>query len=46
MSWEEANLSLLLEAEMRVGFVIRERQRMAREIEDAVADRAIAAVGG
>lgn len=46
MNWEEANLSLLLEAEERVGFVARERGRMAREIEDATAGHAIAAIGG
>ncbi len=34
MSWREMNLSLQLAAEERAGFVLRERQRMARAIED------------
>jgi hypothetical protein len=35
MTWDQARLSLQLAAELRYGFVNRERQRMAREIEDA-----------
>ena len=34
MTWREMNLSLQLAAEERAGFVLRERQRMARAIED------------
>lgn len=46
MTWREACLSLQLLAEERVGFVSRERLRMAKEQEDAVAAATIAAVGG
>ncbi len=34
MNFEEAQLSLQLASEERAGFVMRERQRMARAIED------------
>ena len=34
MTFREAQLSLQLAAEERAGFVMRERQRMARAIED------------
>jgi len=37
MTWREAALSLQVAAEERVGFVMRERARMAREVEDAIA---------
>lgn len=42
MTWEEANLSLQLIAEERIGFILRERARMARAQEDA----AFAALAG
>lgn len=35
MSFHEALLTLQLAAEERLGFVVRERERMARAIEDA-----------
>ena len=35
MTWRQANLSLQLAAEERIGFIQRERARMAREREDA-----------
>jgi hypothetical protein len=39
MNFREAMLSLQLAADERAGFTLRERQRMARSIEDqAVAD--------
>jgi hypothetical protein len=44
MTFEEANLSLLLAAEERVGFVVRERARIARQIEDAMAGQSAAAL--
>lgn len=37
MTFREAVLSLQLLAEERVGFVVRERLRLARRIEDATA---------
>ena len=35
MSWREMALTLQLAAEERVGFVVRERQRLVRAQEDA-----------
>ena len=35
MTWKEANLSLTLAAEERLGWVIRERAEMARAEQDA-----------
>ncbi len=35
MTWRETMLTLQLAAEERLGFIMRERQRMEREIEDA-----------
>lgn len=35
MTWKEANLSLQLASEERVGFIIRERARLARAEQDA-----------
>lgn len=46
MTLEEAKLELQLESEERVGFVIRERARMERDMEDAAAGAAAAAITG
>lgn len=46
MTWREACLTLALLAEERVGFVTRERLRMAKAQEDAAAAAIVAAVGG
>jgi hypothetical protein len=46
VTWYEALLSLQLLAEERVGFVIRERARMAREAEDAAWAAAVEASRG
>lgn len=46
MTWEEANLSLQLEGELRVGFVLRERARLARAREDAAYEALAGAVSG
>ena len=41
MTFLEARLALQLAAEERVGVVVRERERMAREAEDAAWARAV-----
>lgn len=40
MTFRETMLTLQLAAEERLGFVVRERARMAREIEDAAWSKA------
>ena len=40
MTWRELQLTLQLMAEERVGTVMRDRQRLAREIEDAAWEKA------
>lgn len=42
MTWQRAKALLQLEAEERIGFIMRERARIARELED----RAFAAALG
>lgn len=46
MTWAEANLSLTLASEERVGAVQRESARRARAEEDAAFDALRGAVGG
>jgi hypothetical protein len=46
MTWLEANLSLQLTSELRVGFIMRERARMTRAQEDAAYDALASALGG
>ena len=45
MTWREMHLSLQLAAEERAGFVMRERQREAKALEDQMAGALRAAVG-
>ena len=45
MTWREMNLSLQLAAEESAGFVMRERQREARALEDQAVAGLRAAVG-
>lgn len=40
-SWRLARIALQLEAEMQVGWAIRERARLIREMEDAAWGRAM-----
>lgn len=46
MTWHEANLSLQLAAEERVGFVMRRTAEIARAQEDAAFDAAKGALDG
>ncbi len=46
MTWEEANLSLQLAAEERVGFVMRRTAEIARGQEDAMAAAQVTSMGG
>lgn len=46
MTWDEAVLSLLLEAEDRVGSVMRNNARIERMQEDALAASAAAGASG
>lgn len=46
MTFREAQLSLLLAAEERLGFVTRERARLAMASEDAAYESVVEAVGG
>ena len=46
MDWRETALSLQLLAEERVGFVMRERMRIAKAREDQVAAGVMAALRG
>lgn len=45
MTWRETKLSLQLLAEKRMGFVRRERARMAKEVEDSIAGQLAADIG-
>ena len=40
MTWREAQIQLQIEAEERVGFVMREHTRLARSVEDAAWSKA------
>lgn len=46
MTFVEARVSLQLEAEERIGYLLREQQRQARAVEDAAFAAVRDAVGG
>ena len=46
MTWHEANLSLQLASELRVGWLLRERAREAKATENAAFDALRGQIGG